>query len=142
MWTGVIMLENHRTTLTSQLRDKLWSQNFINITSGGQITVNYQPMGTKIVVDGAPDHYATATKPVTFHNAVVTISLSVTSINTNPTVIMVQPELRLIAEDDVMPADTLFMVLNKINAKQSVTFCEDWSMIWASASYTKFFKSP
>ena len=109
MWTGVIMLENQRTTFTSQLWDQLWAQDFINITSSGQITVNYQHTGRKITFDCTPDHYTSATKPVTIHNAVVTISLSVTSINMNPNVIMVQLELRLIAEDDVMPSDTSLM---------------------------------
>ena len=61
MWTGVIMLENHRTTFMSQLWDQLWAQDFINITSGGQITVNYQHTGRKITVDCTPDHYTSST---------------------------------------------------------------------------------
>ena len=83
--------------------------------------MDYQHTRSEIVVNGAPDHDATAAEHVTFHNVIVGVSLSVESIHVHPSVIMVQMETRLIAEDDTMPVDTSLMVLSKVIEKLPMT---------------------
>ena len=136
MWASVILLEKHR----SNQRNQLWSQNPIDITPNCQFAVYYQQTRSKVVVYGAPDHDATSAKPVTFHNAVVGAFLSVASVHVYSSIILVQIEMRLIAKDDIMPADTSLVVLTKVIAKLLMTFSLYGSIIWSTAANTEVLK--
>ena len=133
--------KKHKNSMTSNLQNQLWSQNLIDITPGGQITVDYQQTRSKVVVNCAPDHDATAAEPVTFHNVIVGVSLSVASINEHSSVIMEQIETRLIAEDVIMPVGKSLVVLSKVIAKLPVTSCYYGSMIWSTAANTELHKT-
>ena len=106
MWASVILLEKHRNMLTTNQRNQLWSQNLVDITPGSQITVDYRQTRSKVIVNGASDHDATAAEHVTFHNAIVGVSLSVASIHVHSSAIMVHIEKRLITEDDIITVVT------------------------------------
>ena len=121
MWAGVILLKHHMITLTSQQRNELRSQDFINITSDSQITMDDKQTRAKTVVDGGPDNDATATEQVMFHNAVVGITFSVASIHWHSSIFMEQIEPRFITEDYAMPVDSSLVVLSKIIANLSMT---------------------
>ena len=121
VWACVILLKHHMITLTSQQRNELRSQDFTNITSDSQITMDYKQTRAKTVADGAPNHDATATKPVKFHNAVVGITFSVASIHLPSSIYMEQIEPRFITEGYVMPVDSSLVVLSKIIANLSMT---------------------
>ena len=69
-----------------------------------------------------PDHDVTATKTVTFHNAIVGVSISVASIHGHSSIIMVQIKTRLIAEDVIMPVDRSLVVFSKFIAKLAMPY--------------------
>ena len=85
--------------------------------------MDYQQTRSKVLVNGAPDLDADAAEPVAFHSAIVGVSLSIASIHVHLSVVMVQIETRLIAEDNIMPDDTSLVVLSKVIAKLPMTSC-------------------
>ena len=89
--------------------------------------LNIKKRRANAVVDGAPNYGATTTDLVTlnFYNAVVGTSLYVALKNGNAIVFMIKIKSRFITKDYVMQADTSLVVLSNINAKLSMTYCQN-----------------
>ncbi|XP_070206485.1 uncharacterized protein [Littorina saxatilis] len=99
--SGVSMLE--LSPWRGQEGQGVWLQNVLHVVLGVQAAWNFHKLAPASVGDGPPHHHAPTTMRRRLIYALLVVALSLPPVHLPPAVVMLQEEIRLIAEDNVAP---------------------------------------
>lgn len=81
----------------------MWLQNVLHVELGVQAAWNFHKLAPASGSDGPPHHHASTTMRRRLIYALMEVALSLPPVHPPPAVVMLQEEMRLIAEDNVAP---------------------------------------
>ena len=132
MRPGVVLLKGNAWAMTTQKRSNNRAHDLVAVALSIEISLYHYQTGPLSCCNPTPYHNAAAPEPIFFHDTMIDVTFTSTSVHSNPSIAVAEVKTRLVSEQNLSPLYSVDAVCTTVDVLDGgfLSKWDVWRVFW------------